>query len=256
MIEIGAKSGAAAITIGDSIVGSTPNAVLYVDAGGKLANSSNFLFDNGLTIVTNGANQTMTLSGNRGIAHAGSIVLNDTSGSATTRNWLIANSEYQYGQLNFRVSAVAGGVPSIDVMTLHSNGVCIGGTNTVHRLEVISNGSLYTYGIGLNNIGGNISPNLAMQSLAGYRYIRQNNLTLEFVDSIGHTTAVLTDDGRLGTGGILTPTAFVVAAASTVYAASLRIHPGVAPTTPNAGDVWFDGSNFLGYNGSTTVILG
>lgn len=67
MIEIGAKSGAAAITIGDSIVGSTPNAVLYVDAGGKLANSSNFLFDNGLTIVTNGANQTMTLSGNRGL---------------------------------------------------------------------------------------------------------------------------------------------------------------------------------------------
>lgn len=188
MIEIGAKSGAAAITIGDSIVGSTPNAVLYVDAGGKLANSSNFLFDNGLTIVTNGANQTMTLSGNRGLGHAGSIVLNDTSGSATTRNWLIANSEYQYGQLNFRVSAVAGGVPSIDVMTLHSNGVCI--------------------------------------------------------------------DGKLGTGGILTPTAFVVAAASTVYAASLRIHPGVAPTTPNAGDVWFDGSNFLGYNGSTTVILG
>jgi hypothetical protein len=40
--------------------------------------------------------------------------------------------------------------------------------------------------------------------------------------------------------------------ASTTAAASLRIRSGTAPTTPNAGDIWFDGTNLKMYDGITT----
>lgn len=50
-------------------------------------------------------------------------------------------------------------------------------------------------------------------------------------------------------------TAILDLAASTTTRASLRIRSGVAPTTPNAGDIWFDGTHFYGYTGSATVQL-
>lgn len=40
--------------------------------------------------------------------------------------------------------------------------------------------------------------------------------------------------------------------ASTTAAASLRIRSGTAPTTPNAGDIWFDGTNLKMYDGTAT----
>jgi len=41
------------------------------------------------------------------------------------------------------------------------------------------------------------------------------------------------------------PTAFVDIGASTTAAAALRLRSGVAPTTPNLGDVWYDGTDVL-----------
>jgi hypothetical protein len=38
------------------------------------------------------------------------------------------------------------------------------------------------------------------------------------------------------------PTALVDVGASTTAAASLRIRSGTAPTSPNDGDIWFDGT--------------
>jgi hypothetical protein len=43
--------------------------------------------------------------------------------------------------------------------------------------------------------------------------------------------------------GTTTPTAFLDVRASTTAAASLRIRSGTAPTTPNNGDIWFDGTD-------------
>lgn len=51
------------------------------------------------------------------------------------------------------------------------------------------------------------------------------------------------------------PTAFVDAPASTTSFASLRIRSGSAPTSPNSGDVWFDGTHLQGRLGSTTYQL-
>lgn len=55
-------------------------------------------------------------------------------------------------------------------------------------------------------------------------------------------TLVIWQGGRVGVGGITSPTAFLHLPAGTTAAASLRIPSGVAPTSPNAGDVWYTGS--------------
>jgi hypothetical protein len=57
----------------------------------------------------------------------------------------------------------------------------------------------------------------------------------------------------LGTG--VAPTALVDTGASTTTLAGLRIRSGTAPSAPNSGDFWFDGSNLKFYDGTTTRTL-
>jgi len=51
------------------------------------------------------------------------------------------------------------------------------------------------------------------------------------------------------------PTAFVDTPASSTSAASLRIRQGVAPSTPNSGDLWQDGAHLYARIGSSTYQL-
>jgi len=55
--------------------------------------------------------------------------------------------------------------------------------------------------------------------------------------------------------GPQTPTAAFDARASTTTAASLRIRSGVAPTSPNDGDLWYDGNYVQAHLGATTYQL-
>lgn len=63
------------------------------------------------------------------------------------------------------------------------------------------------------------------------------------------TGAIWLDGGRLTIG---TPTGVVDVPPSTTARASLRVRSGTAPTTPNAGDIWFDGTNLSFYDGVST----
>lgn len=63
------------------------------------------------------------------------------------------------------------------------------------------------------------------------------------------------NNGLVGGAGVTTPTAGFHAPASTTAAASLRVPSGVTPTSANAGDVWFDGTNLKFRNASATVSL-
>jgi hypothetical protein len=56
------------------------------------------------------------------------------------------------------------------------------------------------------------------------------------------TVMTLQSNGAVGVGQT-TPTATLDVGASTTTKSSLRIRSGTAPTTPNDGDVWFDGTN-------------
>ena len=73
---------------------------------------------------------------------------------------------------------------------------------------------------------------------------------------MNHTTVVLSAEnkGYLGVGA-QTATAWLDVTASTTAAASLRIRSGVAPTSPNDGDIWYDGTNLKMRVGGTTAGL-
>ena len=47
----------------------------------------------------------------------------------------------------------------------------------------------------------------------------------------------------IGDTALTVPTATLDVAASTTAQASLRIRSGTAPTSPNDGDIWFDGTD-------------
>jgi len=50
----------------------------------------------------------------------------------------------------------------------------------------------------------------------------------------------------------ISPTAIADFGASTTTRSSLRIRSGTAPTSPNDGDIWYDGADFYGRVGTTT----
>jgi len=59
-------------------------------------------------------------------------------------------------------------------------------------------------------------------------------------------------DGNVLIGSTGTPTAFVHIAAGTTAQAQIRLAVGVAPSTPNDGDFWYDGA-FTGYASDSTT---
>jgi hypothetical protein len=62
-------------------------------------------------------------------------------------------------------------------------------------------------------------------------------------DSYAGTTLMrIKTDGKVGVLQA-TPTAYMDLPTSTTAASSLRIRSGVAPTSPNDGDIWFDGTD-------------
>ena len=62
---------------------------------------------------------------------------------------------------------------------------------------------------------------------------------------------VIKNDRKIGLS-TLSPTAMLDIPASTTGRASLRIRSGTAPTSPNDGDFWYDGSNLKFQMGGTT----
>lgn len=62
-------------------------------------------------------------------------------------------------------------------------------------------------------------------------------------------------NGKSYFGANATPGAFVDIAGSTTSEASLRMRSGVAPSSPNDGDIWFDGTDFKARVGGTTYTI-
>lgn len=65
----------------------------------------------------------------------------------------------------------------------------------------------------------------------------------------------ITRPGLIGLGAVTAPTAFVHTAASTTTYASIRIPSGTAPSSPNSGDLWYDGTNLRFRDGATTRVI-
>jgi hypothetical protein len=68
---------------------------------------------------------------------------------------------------------------------------------------------------------------------------------------------VLETDGRTGIGGITSPTAYVHVPAATSTISSIRMNSssGTNPSSPNSGDLWWNGTALNFRTGSTTINL-
>jgi hypothetical protein len=69
------------------------------------------------------------------------------------------------------------------------------------------------------------------------------NPTLTSTTGLTHYGLLVRPTSALNGLGVSTPTAVLHVAASTTSRASLRIDSGTAPTSPNDGDIWFDGTD-------------
>lgn len=103
-------------------------------------------------------------------------------------------------------------------------------------------------GTDANNVYFGGTPGGSRYAATALRFVTAANGT-----TVGGTERVtITNNGYMGVGVSSSVTALLDLAASTTARASLRIRPGVAPTspTPNAGDMWFDGTNLKFYDGA------
>jgi hypothetical protein len=137
------------------------------------------------------------------------------------------------------------GSSSTGLVTIGDSGV--GASFFVHTPSLSSS---YSSGLGID---GTYSANVSTINIKAFSVnhpLYASNLSMQTVVS-GVLTEVLRLS-NLGYAGVgtTTPTALLDLAASTTSRASLRIRAGTAPTSPNAGDIYFDGTNFFGYNGS------
>ena len=78
---------------------------------------------------------------------------------------------------------------------------------------------------------------------------RQTASALKLINGNG-----LEVDGNIG-AGLTSASAFVDIAAGTTSNAQLRFRAGVDPSSPQAGEMWYDGTNLKFYDGAATIII-
>jgi len=169
-------------------------------------------------------------------------------GSTTGFNWDASNNNVGLG-----VASSAAYRLDIDGTGASSGPLrAIGGLSSFQGVVLtsnsyISNGSYwysYTSGGSSRRILGIDSSNTFNFSTAGNGYVFANN-------NAATTLMTLTEAGRLGIG-ISAPTTTLDITGSSTTQASLRIRSGSAPTTPQDGDIWFDGTNLKMQIGGVT----
>lgn len=70
-----------------------------------------------------------------------------------------------------------------------------------------------------------------------------NNANMTGASFLNRYWLYFNPNGLIGIGNMTNPTATLHIAANTTTNAQLRLESGVAPTSPNDGDIWFDGTN-------------
>jgi len=101
-------------------------------------------------------------------------------------------------------------------------------------------------GLELTNSSNQVFGGLQASESAGggYVYIGSflNGFNVSFLAGNSIRMKITASTGNVGIG-TTNPTSILNLGASTLSAASLRINSGVAPTSPNEGDIWFDGAD-------------
>jgi hypothetical protein len=176
-------------------------------------NIASLIGTNGLGFYSNGAN--------------GITIWSDT-----------ASIKFQTGS-----GAVTSGSQRMTIFSTGNVGIGTGNTDSGERLQVTGN----------VKVTGAISTPTLVSSANANNYINLTGGGGAYIDFRPNNV----DIGRFGStglflGGVTNPTAVIDLSASTTARASLRIRSGTAPTSPNDGDIWYDGTNIYMRVGATT----
>jgi hypothetical protein len=128
-------------------------------------------------------------------------------------------------------------------------------TNSGERLQVTGSTKLQ----GNVSTGANVTVGEATSNSGDLRFFNGNvgvrrtaASGLDFRTGSSNVGLTIDSTQLIALGGSHAPTAKSDIAASTTSNSSLRIRSGTAPTTPNDGDIWYDGTNIYMRVGATT----
>lgn len=149
--------------------------------------------------------------------------------------WLVLD-ESQNGYAGF---GLAGGAAPDDALArIHAKD----GATTIALFEGTNESG--TARIALKDITTSSGSAVTVGAFGDFMILRAGSVNSARLSSVG-----------LYVGGNVTPTARLDVAASSAAAPSLRIRPGSAPTTPNDGDMWYDGANVSFRMGAATQVI-
>ena len=210
---------------GNLLLGTTTDAGYRLDINGTGA-TDGALRVTGTALVTGASTfqSTLRVDSNFIDNRANSFIQQSSSATASNRDLTFGNGTYGRFNINSKnfLFSSTGTFPSLGSYTYYVNGETStgGGNGTGIYFKATSAQS------GSNGNGGDFIIDTALG------------------DGTGRNS-------RLGIF-VTTPTALADIAASTTKHASLRIRSGTAPTSPNDGDVWYDGTNiYIRVGGST-----
>lgn len=131
---------------------------------------------------------------------------------------------------------------SLTYLTDDTDDFVIGGTTLASAFSIDVSSNITRIGDGANDAND--------PTLIFYASNASDSGSLQFTDN----DSFFFSGGSVGIG-VSNPGALLAIAASTTSSAQLNLASGVDPTTPNEGDIWYDGNQVKFYDGSDSVYL-
>jgi hypothetical protein len=219
-----------------------------IGAGSAITTQYGYVVDNTLTGATNNYGFAGGLAAATG---RWNLYMNGTALNYLNGNLLIGSTTDTTEKLQVTGTAkITGNVQvgsKFGVGTTATAFAYINGGNAVNAIQVSANGRAAINFEDTSSINQYL--NIGVQGSSAYiEAIYSTCPTINYNAATRHVFITnsaermrLDASGNLGIGN--TPTAALDVKASTTTAAAMRLRSGTAPTTPNDGDIWFDGTD-------------
>jgi hypothetical protein len=214
---------------------------LYGTGTQMFVGSSGFTFYNNLTFNSNNTHSIGDTSHYASNLYATTVNLNSTASldGSTAGHLTVTGSLYSSKYVQSSGYSRA-------------NPTFTGGSNLNSGMQVNNNGTFFSQAgnsiVAYAVSGVTLSPGLSL----GFNGTTADAAGNDIAFSRLAANSMALGNGTVGdTSGTLT-LAHLKLGASTTSAASLNIPSGTAPTSPNTGDMWFDGTNLKFYDGTVT----
>ena len=214
---------------------STDTVTLHIDSGGHaniFIDGGGGSYNSGVRFQENGSTQYQAYYQ----SNTNEFVLYDTANS--NQDLTINAGDFGFNTASPDAMLHMKGA-STDTVTLHIDS---GGHSNIF---IDGGGGIYNSGVRFQEAG----------STQYQMYYQSNANAFVLYDSANGAQDLTFLAGKLGLLGITSPTAALHVPASTTSVAPIRIPSGTAPTSPNGGDFWYDGTNLKFRDGGTTRTL-